>query len=126
MNTRLAALLLARHPGLQVLVLLTFFVAGAKSAAALIGRHTTGLASLTWRQRHRRRAAMLAAPWQAAAMPALEEILFRCPLVFLFPRLSDYAWAGIAASAGIFAAVHLSSNRSRLVHPADLRRVLHT
>lgn len=126
MNTRFAAFLLARYPGLQVFVLLALFVAGARSAAALIGRHAAGLASLTWRQRHRRRAAMLAAPWQAIAMPALEEILFRFPLVFLFPRLSNYAWAGIAASAGIFAAVHLSSNRARLVHWADLRREVAT
>jgi len=46
----------------------------------------------------------------ALFVPAMEEVLFRLPLIVLFDEVSTISWVGIVASALIFGALHLKDS----------------
>ncbi len=43
--------------------------------------------------------------------PAVEEIIFRAPLIIAFSAVSSVAWGGILASSGLFAIAHWSGKK---------------
>ena len=62
-----------------------------------------------WMKENKWKAVIFAAvPSTCIFSPALEEIVFRAPLLFLFSVISGHAWLGIIISSILFALVHYS------------------
>jgi membrane protease YdiL (CAAX protease family) len=53
-------------------------------------------------------------PFTCIFSPALEEIVFRAPLLFLFSVISGYAWLGIIISSILFALAHYSEKTTEV------------
>jgi len=61
------------------------------------------------------------APTYYVFAPAVEELIFRAPLIILFGAMTSFAWYGILISSVLFALMHLLSQEERkktLAHKA--------
>src|SRR3989338_494760 len=65
------------------------------------------LNSIAWVQEHHRQISWtISFPLLYVFGPAIEELIFRAPLVVLFENISSGAWWGISISAILFALTH--------------------
>jgi len=66
------------------------------------------LNSLEWLAKNKRKSTLISMPVFVIMVPAVEELIFRFPLVILFDTVSDLgAWYGIFISSGLFAFIHI-------------------
>lgn len=62
--------------------------------------------AVQWRKEHKLKAALIAFLSFVIYAPALEELIFRAPLIIIFDTVSGYAWIGILVSSVVFGVMH--------------------
>jgi len=73
----------------------------------VIKRFGDNFKSVEWHEKNERKVSwMLGTPTNNVLAPAMEELIFRAPLIIAFSAMSSVAWYGIFASSGIFALMH--------------------
>lgn len=61
-----------------------------------------------WRDKNRCKVILtVSIPWGVLMCPALEELIFRAPLIIIFEKMSSLAWYAVFASGVIFWLTHL-------------------
>ena len=61
---------------------------------------------ISWFKENKLKAVLISTLSISLYAPALEELVFRAPLIIIFDTVSGYAWIGILVSSVIFAAIH--------------------
>lgn len=70
-------------------------------------RFGKNLKSVNWHKKNELKvASMFGTPLIYIFAPALEELIFRAPIIVAFSTVSSVAWYGILASSGLFALAH--------------------
>jgi membrane protease YdiL (CAAX protease family) len=64
--------------------------------------------AVQWSKEHKLRIVLMTILVAGLYFPALEELIFRAPLIVIFDTLSGHAWIGILVSSVLFAVVHYS------------------
>lgn len=83
-----------------------------------IRRWGTSFKSVAWHEEHQSQVLWkVAVPLTYVSAPAIEEVLFRAPLIIAFPQISADAWPWLLASSAVFGSVHWFR---RLVDPECL------
>lgn len=96
--------------------MLLAFIAGAtfvylKLIVAWFGDNN--LNSITWCKRNQRKLVWtVGTPNVYVHAPALEELIFRVPIIIAFSVVLSIAWYGIFISGGLFALAHWSGNKT--------------
>jgi len=90
-------------------VLIIACIAGVAFLCAklFIKRFGDNFKSVEWHEKNQWRVAWtVSTPLINVWAPAVEEIIFRAPLIIAFSAISSFAWYGIFASSGLFALIH--------------------
>ena len=69
--------------------------------------------SVAWQKEHRGFLSLVSLLQSFIIAPFLEELLFRAPLLVLFPGLSSNAWLGILGSACLFSLIHWPKSKEK-------------
>ncbi len=78
----------------------------------VIKRFGDNLKSVEWCQNNRLKIAWtIGTPMINVWAPAVEELIFRAPLIITFGYMSSIAWYGVFASSGLFALMHWSGKK---------------
>ena len=73
----------------------------------VIKRFGDNFRSIEWHEKNKWRVAWtVSMPLTNVYGPAVEELIFRAPLIVMFSAMSPVAWYGIFASSGVFALLH--------------------
>ncbi|MFA6537321.1 MAG: CPBP family intramembrane glutamic endopeptidase [Patescibacteria group bacterium] len=67
--------------------------------------------SIAWVNRNKVKAYLIAMPLFVISGPAIEELIFRAPLLIFFDEISTNAWWAIIFSGAIFALLHYFNNK---------------
>ncbi|MFH0892178.1 MAG: CPBP family intramembrane glutamic endopeptidase [Candidatus Falkowbacteria bacterium] len=78
----------------------------------IIKRFGKNFKSVEWHERNKRKVAWsVGTPSVSLWAPAVEELIFRAPLIIAFSAISSVAWYGIFASSALFALMHWFGNK---------------
>ncbi len=73
----------------------------------VIKRFGDNLKSVEWHKKNERKVVWtVGVPLVNVWMPAVEELVFRAPLIIMFSAMSSTAWYGVFVSSGLFALSH--------------------
>lgn len=92
--------------GLACIALISWFFLWRMSK-----KYKEELKSITWCRENKKKIFLtMTIPLGYLYAPALEELIFRAPLVLFFDNISDLAWQGIFVSATLFGICHWGKN----------------
>lgn len=73
----------------------------------IVKRFGDSFKSVEWHEKNKQKVAwVVGAPFINIWAPAVEELIFRAPLVIAFSAMSSFAWYGILSSSALFALTH--------------------
>ena len=79
--------------------------------------------SIEWHEKNKWKIPLIVgAPWVIVFAPAVEELIFRAPLIIIFSTVSSDAWYGIFVSSGLFALAHLYEKKIWIYDILDERK----
>lgn len=68
-----------------------------------------------WSKEHKLKTILISTLSISLYAPALEELIFRAPLIIIFDTVAGYAWIGILVSSVVFAVIHLFGKFSEII-----------